>query len=395
MIPSAQEEFIGKVTAESYASFKAILESTMDLDIQYRVCEMPIFVSDEFRRKMEDAAIAIVEECVSPAMMMRTEHTLHDRYRVPNEAARPLYSVVDFAVTQEDDGTFTPKLIELQGFPSLFGYQFLFAETMRTRYDLLHLRSSFSNLTPADYLNALRHSVFADVDPNEVVLLEVDPDKQKTRTDFVCMEQLIGLRTVNIRNVYQRGNGLVHIDSSGTETSLRRIFNRAIIDELDDMNVDLHFRWSELTDVEWAGHPNWYFRMSKFVMPFLTHPSVPRTVGLDTLQQLPENLSNYVLKPLYAFAGKGVNVSPTISDVEAIPDADKANWILQEKVTYASCIATPHGPNKVEIRVMLIWDDTMARPLPVMSLARTGRGAMMGARYNMEPWTGSSGCLFA
>lgn len=395
MIPSLQEAFIAKVTPESYASVKAILESTMDLTIPYRVCEMPIFVSREFRQELEDAAVAIVEECVSPAMMQQTASTLQDRYNVPNEAARPLFSVVDFAVTQDASGTFRPKLIELQGFPSLFGYQFLFAETMRQRYDLLEMHSTFSNLSQADYLDLLRRSIFSTVDPQEVALLEVDPEQQKTRTDFVCMEQLIGLQTVNIRHVRQRGGGLVYTDAHGKERPLRRIFNRAIIDELDDMQVDLAFRWNELTDVEWAGHPNWYFRMSKFVMPFLRHRSVPMTATLDTIFEVPSDLSRYVLKPLYAFAGKGVNVSPTLEDLDAVPPSEYRNWILQKKVDYAPCIATPYGPNKVEIRVMLVWEDNAPRPLPAMSLARTGRGAMMGARYNTEPWTGSSGCLFA
>lgn len=395
MMPDVQAAFINKVTPESYASVRSILESTMDLEIKYRVCEMPIFVSQEFRRQLEESAAAIVEECVTPQMIERTEQTLADRYRVPNESPRPLFSVVDFAVTQNEQGDFEPKLIELQGFPSLFGYQFLYAETMRSRYDLLDMRSTFSNLTQGNYLDILRRSVFADIDPAEVALVEIDPADQKTRTDFVCMQNLIGLRTVNIRDVYQRGNALVHRSEHGREIPLRRVFNRAIIDELDDMNVDLHFRWNELTDVDWAGHPNWYFRMSKYVMPWLHHQSVPTTATLDTFDEMPADLSNWVLKPLYAFAGKGVNVSPTHDDIASIPTHEQPNWILQKKVTYAPCIATPFGPNRVEIRVMLIWEDSSPRPLPVMSLARTGRGAMMGARYNTEPWTGSSGCLFA
>ena len=101
-----------------------------------------------------------------------------------------------------------------------------------------------------------------------------------------------------------------------------------------------------------------------------------------------------MLKPLYSFAGKGVNVAPTLRDIEAVPAEQRAHWILQEKIDYASCLPTPHGNNKVEIRVMLLWFPDADKPMPVIAMARTGRAAMMGARYNMDPWTGSSGCLF-
>lgn len=394
MRPDLQRAFIERVSAESYERFKQDLNDHLGLKIEYRVCEMPIFVSHEFRTEMEQAAVEIIKQCVSPSVYQHSESAMQDRYRVRNENDRPLFSVVDFAVCPDADGAFTPRVIELQGFPSLLGYQYLFAARMKDAYGIEDSTPFMGEIADEDtYLEFLRQAIFADADPSECALVEVDPLKQKTRPDFVALEKLIGLQTVNIRDVRKEGRSLV-VEENGTTRPLRRIFNRAIVDELDDLGVDLRFAWGDDLDVEWAGHPNWYFRISKHCLPYLDHPTVPKTHFLNTLTQLPEDLSAFVLKPLYAFAGKGVVIGPTLDDINAIPIEQRDQWVLQERVTYAECIATPHGDNKVEIRLMMIWLPEMEDPLPVMSLARTGRGAMMGARFNMDPWTGSSGCLF-
>lgn len=394
MRPDLQQQFVSLVTDKKHESFLNDLERDLGLKIEYRICEMPIFVSNEMRQQLETAAVEILEQCVSPENLERTRSTLQPRYNVPNESAVPLFSVVDFAITRDASGKYQPKLIELQGFPSLFGYQYEFASRMIKTYGLEDCSPFFGGIDAAAYVRLLSEAIFAGHDPGQVALVEIDPHLQKTRPDFVAMNHLIGLQTVNIRDVVKHEKGLAFRRDDGTLQPLRRIFNRAIIDELDDIGVELNFAWSEDLEVEWAGHPNWYFRISKYLLPYLDHPTVPKAYVVGDLAEVPSDLENYVLKPLYAFAGKGVNVSPTQADVLAIPADERDGWILQEKVSYAACIATPFGDNFVEIRVMLIWFDGAERPLPVMSLARSGRGAMMGARYNTAPWTGSSGCLF-
>lgn len=394
MRPDLQRAFIERVSAESYERFKSELNDYLGLKIEYRVCEMPIFVSHEFREQMEQAAIEIIKQCISPSVYDHSEAAMQERYRVRKENDRPLFSVVDFAVCPDGEGGFTPRVIELQGFPSLFGYQYLYAARMKDAYSIDESTPFMGGIADeATYLEFLRQAIVADAEPSACALVEVDPLKQKTRPDFVALEKLIGLHTVNIRDVRKDGRRLV-VDENGSARPLQRIFNRAIVDELDDLGVSLNFAWSDDLDVEWAGHPNWYFRISKHCLPYLDHPTVPKTHFLNTLAQLPEDLSAYVLKPLYAFAGKGVVIGPTLDDINAIPLDQRDQWVLQERVTYAECVATPHGDNKVEIRLMMIWLPEMEDPVPVMSLARTGRGAMMGARYNTDPWTGSSGCLF-
>jgi len=394
MRPDLQRAFAERVSESSHTAFTRDLDAWLGMHIAFRVCEMPIFVSHTFRRTLEDAAIAIVEQCIRPTYLARTDRTLTPATTVRGENDRPLFSVVDFAVCRDASGAFVPKLIELQGFPSLFGYQYLFASRMREVYGLTETTPFFADLDHDRYIGLLRSSIMAGHDPNEVALVEIDPESQKTRTDFIALEKLIGLRTVNIRDIWQDGRKLFYKASDGTWHQLRRIFNRAIIDELDDMGVVLPFQWNDDLDVEWAGHPNWYFRISKYSLPYLRHESVPNTMFLNECTELPEDLDRYVLKPLYSFAGKGVVVGPQRSDVDGIPTEHRSQWILQERVVYDPCVYTPHGDNKVEIRVMLIWPEDRDRPIPVMSLARTGRGALMGARYNTDPWTGSSGCLF-
>lgn len=396
MRPDLQRRFNSGVSPESHAALITDLESQLGLKIEFRICEMPIFISGELAGEMSRAAQELVEECLSPENRVRSASTLQQRYTVPNESTRPLFSVVDFAVTMDEHGVYRPRLIELQGFPSLFGYQQLLAESFIGHYHLDAVTPFLSGIDKARYTELLATSIFGSHDPAEVALVEIDPDTQKTRPDFVAMERLIGLQSVNIRNVVRDGKGLAFTDSSGRLRPLKRIFNRAIIDELDDLGVELNFSWNDELDVEWAGHPNWYFRISKFLLPYLKHPTVPRSIVVAERHAWNEDvLQRSVLKPLYAFAGKGVNVAPTMADIEAIPHEELSEWILQERVHYAPCVPTPEGDNFVEIRIMLIWPDTETRPVPVMTLARTGRGALMGARYNVIPWTGSSGCLIA
>ncbi|CAN5528516.1 hypothetical protein BH10BAC6_BH10BAC6_15960 [soil metagenome] len=394
MRPDLQKAFIDKVTDERYEAFRSALNRELGLEVRFRVCEMPIFVSASFRRQLEDAAVEIIRQCTTPEYLAQTAPTLDAKHTVPNETPRPLFSVVDFAVCEDGMGGFQPRLIELQGFPSLLGYQYLYASRLRDAYDVENTTPFFSSLTDERYLEILRTAIFAGQDPSACALVEWDPLHQKTRPDFVAMEQLIGLQTVDIRHLRKRGREVWVENGTTPPFRLRRIFNRAIIDELKDVGAELHFEWTDDLDVEWAGHPNWYFRISKYSMPFLTHETVPSTRFLNTIAVLPDNLERFVLKPLYSFAGKGVIVSPTLADIEAVPSDQHHLWILQERVSYAECIATPYGMNKVEIRVMLIWPERNHLPIPVMSLARSGRGLLMGARYNVEPWTGSTGCLF-
>jgi len=222
--------------------------------------------------------------------------------------------------------------------------------------------------------------------------MEVHPEEQKTRPDFLLTEKLLGIRTVCITKIRQPGRQLFY-EENGQQVPIKRIYNRTIVDELERKGIDLPFDLTADLDVEWAGHPNWYFRMSKYSIPYLKHPSVPRTWFLDQLTEVPSDLENFVLKPLYSFAGLGVVIAPSRKDIDAIPAAKRADYILQERVNFTPVVETPYGATKVELRIMYIWLDELR---PVLSIVRMGRGLQMGVDHNKGmKWVGSSAALIS
>ncbi len=378
------------------AKHQALLESMhseLGHQIEFRVMEAPAFCSIDLRDRIATAAKELVVACTSPDYHRLSDRALPEKYTVPHESAKPNFAVVDFAVTAEN-GTYIPKLVELQGFPSLFGYQLFHAEHLRRAYGIsAEFTPFFQEMHRDDYLHLFDKVVVNGHHPDNVALLELDPLHQKTLPDFLATQRLIGVGATDVRMVKKVGNILWH-ERGGALQPIKRVYNRCIVDEMVESGAQIPFDWREELDVEWAGHPNWYFRMSKYSLPFLHHHSVPRTVFISELQSIPSDLDNYVLKPLYAFAGKGVNVNPTAADIEAIPEDQRSVWVLMEKIHYAECLPTPLGANKLEIRCMIMWPDDEASPTATINLVRSGRGAMMGARFNSEAWSGATTALF-
>jgi hypothetical protein len=253
------------------------------------------------------------------------------------------------------------------------------------------LQYFLSGLTADSYHQVLSNAILAGHDPEHVILMEIDPLEQKTLPDFLLTEFALGVPTVNITDVRKEGRQLVY-ERHGRKIPIRRIYNRAIVDELERKNLNLRFRFTDDLDVEWAGHPNWFFRMSKFSIPYLRHEAVPQTRFLSQVKGIPGDLDRYILKPLFSFAGLGVNIHPTPQDVAAIPPRERSQWILQERLDFTPVIETPHGATKAEIRIMYIWDKEL---LPVLVIMRLGRGAMMGVDHNKSmEWVGSSAALY-
>jgi len=289
-------------------------------------------------------------------------------------------------------GELQPKLVELQAFPSLYAYQPVLARTFVDVYGLDgKLRYLLSGLEPASYLKLLERAIVGDCAPENVILMEIDPEHQKTLPDFLLTEKLLGIRTVDIRAIKKDGSSL-YWELDGKRIPIHRIYNRAIVDELERKGVKLGFDFRDDLQVEWAGHPNWYFRISKYSIPYLKHPSVPKTWFLDQMQSVPEDLENYALKPLYSFAGLGVVIAPKKEDIAAVPPERRSQYILQERLHFEPVIETPHGGTKVEVRVMYVWVDELT---PVLTILRMGRGLMMGVDHNRNmEWVGSSAGLF-
>jgi hypothetical protein len=310
------------------------------------------------------------------------------QYRVPDEAPFPLFVQADFGL----DANLEPKLVEIQGFPSLYAYQPVLAECYRDAYELSpDLAALPDGMQLGQYHTLLRRAIVGDHDPVNVILLEIDPARQKTRCDFAVTEQLFGVRAVDIREVRKQGNRLWY-ERDGRLVPVERIYNRTIVDELERRAITLPFDFRDALQVEWAGHPNWFFRLSKFSLPYLRHPAAPHAEFLDRVTEVPDP-ARYVLKPLYSFAGLGVIVGPTKQDIDAIPPEKRSQYLLQERVDFVPVIDTPAGKSKIEVRMMYIWTDEMQA---ANTIIRMGRGAQMGVDFNKDlDWVGASAGFIA
>lgn len=375
MIPELRSRFNASFTRANYASFLDRLEQECGTRVAFRNCETPIFLDRALVAKMARYGEELIRQLVdNPEYRRRSDASLPARWAAPNEDDHPMFVQVDFGLTADLE----PKLVEIQGFPSLYAYQSVLGELHRSVYGLdPNLRFQMSG----DYANVLRSALLGGRQPHEVALLEIDPLEQKTLADFLVTRRDYGIRIVNVRDIRKDGRKLIAPDGP-----IERIYNRAIVDELERKDVQLGFDFRDELEVEWAGHPNWYFRISKFSIPYLRHVSVPRTLFLSELSRIPDDLENWVLKPLYSFAGLGVSVGPSREEVERV--ADPSQYILQERVDFAPLIETPYGPTKAEIRIMYIWTDELRA---VTNIVRMGRGKMMGVDHNkgME-WVGGT-----
>jgi len=301
----------------------------------------------------------------------------------------------DFGIVRGASGDWEPRLVEIQGFPSLYGFQLMLADAYRDVYGLdPSLGTLLGGLDETGYHEVLCEAVLGGRDPDEVVLLEIDPWEQKTLADFLITERICGIRTVDIQSVRKEGRTLFHV-VDGKAKPIVRIYNRTIADELIRRNIQLPFDFRDDLDVEWAGHPNWFFRLSKFSLPWLKHETVPGTWFLDQVRELPLRPEDLVLKPLFSFAGTGVTVGPTQEEIERIPEASRADYILQERVNFEATIDTPPGRAKAEVRVMYVFDERTGLLRPLNTIIRTGRGKMMGVDHNRDlDWVGASACFY-
>ncbi len=395
MIPSLREQFNRGFTPAKYQTFLRHIDENCGTHVQFRLSETPCFLPKSLIDRMARDGEELIRQLVdNPDYRAKSEEAVPDEFKAPNEAAHPMFVQVDFGLVRNSSGELQPKLVELQAFPSLYAYQGPLAQAYIDVYGLSALgplKYLLSGLEPGSYRDLLRRAIVGEHDPENVVLMEIHPQEQKTLPDFLLTERMLGVRTVDIVDIKKQGSRLYY-ERDSKRIPIYRIYNRAIVDELERKNVKLNFDWRDDLDVEWAGHPNWYFRISKFSIPYLRHPSVPKTWFLDKLDQIPPDLENYALKPLYSFAGLGVVIAPNKEDIAAIPPDKRPYYILQERMNFEPVIETPFGGTKAEVRVMYIWLDKLT---PVLTIIRMGRGLMMGVDHNKNmEWVGASAGLY-
>jgi hypothetical protein len=398
MIASLRKQFNTNFTPEKYQAFLKQVDGACGTRVQFRLCETPCFFPKSLLDRMAGDGEELIRQLVeSPEYHARSNASIPDEFRVPNEPDHPMFVQVDFGLVRDDAGELQPKLVELQAFPSLYAYQVTLAQSYLDVYGLNcfeggeGLQVFLGGLSERTYQELLRAAIVGTQDPENVILMEIRPQAQKTLPDFLLTEKMLGVHTVDIEAVRKEGRQLYY-NRDGRRVPIRRIYNRAIVDELQRKQVKLGFDWRDDLDVEWAGHPNWYFRISKFSIPYLRHPSVPKTCFLDRAETIPQDLQNYVLKPLYSFAGLGVVIAPKKADIEAIPADKRSDYILQERVNFEPIIETPLGPTKAEVRVMYVWQSELKA---VLTIIRMGRGLMMGVDHNKSmEWVGASAGLW-
>ncbi|MVM36898.1 hypothetical protein GO730_03140 [Spirosoma sp. HMF3257] len=396
MIQSVRQTYNQAFSPERYRAFLDKINADLPGQLDFRVAETPVFVPKVLTDKLLQACDDIVSVLTHDDFKKLTEKAIPAGQNVPNEDAHTQFLAVDFAVCKDDSGELTPQLIELQGFPSLYGFQPYVANLFRTTYPIPDNLSHLFNVdTNAEYLERLRQMIVGDCQPEEVILLEIYPEKQKTRIDFVLTEQALGVAPVCLTKIKKEGRSLFY-EKEGRQVRIRRIYNRLIFDDLQnfpDLKSDFHL--TDDVDVEWVGHPNWFFRISKYTLPLLKSPYIPASYYLSDLSEYPAVLDNYVLKPLFSFAGSGVKLNITSADLDAIPADQRDGYLLQRKVKYEPVIQSPDGLVKCEIRMLFIWPKGDASPTLLTNLSRLSRGEMIGVNFNKnKDWVGGSVCFF-
>jgi hypothetical protein len=391
MIPELRQAYNEAFTVERYAALQRWLDAEAGLHIAFRISETPVFVPPALTAELQRAATEVLDAVRDPAYLKAAARAVPAQYQVPGEDDHPVFLQVDLALAVGEDGAVVPRLIELQGFPSLYCFQWLLARGYRTHFDYpAVLTPYFAELDDDSYVAAMRQVIVGDADPRNVILLEIEPEEQKTRVDFAMTEKLLGVPTVGLADVAVRGRqAFYRRRTDAGEIPIRRIYNRVIFDDLERRGMAVPPLFRDDLDVEWVGHPNWFWKLSKFSLPFVHSPYAPPAHFLSALRELPPDLENYVLKPLFSFAGLGVEIGPAADRLRAIDRPE--DYILQRRIDYAPVIATPDDPAKVEVRMMYVWRD---RPVLVNNLVRMTKGRMVGVNFNHDrSWVGASVAL--
>jgi hypothetical protein len=395
MHKAARQQFNASFTEDKYAGFVSGIASDYPGQLDFRVAETPVFIPKELKERLASACDEIIETLLSPDFRIKTDRAVPADQNVPNENDHTSFLAIDFAICKNEAGELVPQLIELQGFPSLYGYQAYLSETFPKHFNFPdHFRYTLNTGTYADYVEKLKKLIVADEDPEQVILLEIYPERQKTRIDFAITEEMTGVKAVCYTRLIKEGRKLFY-EKDGRKIQVKRIYNRLIFDDLKNHpDLETSYHLTDDMDVVWVGHPNWFFRISKFALPFLKSRFVPETRFVsDYSGSFPANLENYVLKPLFSFAGSGVKIHVTEQMLKALPDPE--NYILQQKVVYEPVIQAPDGLVKCEVRMMYGWADDAAKPELMISLSRLSRGEMIGVDFNKNfTWVGGSACFF-
>ncbi len=395
MINHARTQFNASFSDDKYRAMLDQIAADYPGQLDFRVAETPVFCDRQLKIKLLSACNDLIDVIKAPNFKILTDAAIPPSLFVPNDGDHPNFIAIDFAITKDENNELSPQLIEIQGFPSLFGYQWYLGNQYRKNFEVADGLSPFFNrLTSESYITEMGKFLLGDEQPENVILLELFPEKQKTRLDFAITKKLWGIEPVCLTQIKQNGRE-IYYEKLGRKIPIKRIYNRVIFDDLQRNYPDLKtdFNYTQEIDAEWITNPNWFFRVSKFTMPLFKSKYVPKCSYVADLKEIPADLENYVLKPLFSFAGSGVQIDVTQADVEAV--RNRADYILQQKVDYEPVVSDVSGKLiKTEIRMLYIWPKGSPNPKLMTNLARLSRGKMIGVDYNKNfDWVGGS-CAF-
>ena len=391
MNPRIRKKFNEAYTDAKYQSYIQFIENVQAGPLQFRLAETPIFLDKAFATALLNAGNSICHQLIQPELIKQTDGAIPAYARTKNETVLPGCLVIDFAIAENEQKEIVPKLIELQGFPSLFAFELLHDEAFRQAYSIPSTHTAFFNqYTKEQYIAHFKKMVLGD-HHKHTVLLEIKPEHQKTKIDFYHTKTIVGLPIVCISEIFQK-DGQLYYTAEGKDIKIERIYNRMVFEELQQQEESIQEKWDLIRNtegLEWVTHPHHFFRFSKYSLPFLKGEAIPTTQFLHEIKEIPKNLDKYILKPLFSFAGQGVMIDLTEKIVSDIKDPE--HWILQEKVHYAPIIDTPTGATKAEIRLFYFWEETQQKYIATMNLARLSKGKMIGVNYNKTAtWVGGS-----
>lgn len=392
MVIEARNTYNNSFSTEKYNNLIAEIHAEFPGELDFRVAESPIFIGNDLKIKLLSACNDIISQIRKPDFLIKTDRAIPKNYQVPNENPHSDFLAIDFAICKDVYGNFEPQLIELQGFPSLFAYQSYLASKYKKHFEVQKGFSEYFNrMNTMNYLAEMEKFLMDGAKPENTILLEIFPEKQKTRLDFALTEKFWGIKPICISKIKKSGKDLYY-EQNGKKIGIERIYNRLIFDDLDRnfKNTKLEFDIREEINAQWISHPNWFYRISKFSLPLFSSPFIPNSSYVSDLKTIPEDLENYVLKPLFSFAGAGVKIDVKKEDLEGISNPE--DYLLQKKISYDPCIKDTNGAYiKSEIRMLYIWPKGSSQPKLVTNLARLSRGKMIGVDFNKDfDWVGGS-----
>jgi hypothetical protein len=418
MIADLREPFNANYQPAQYEALLRRLDFRAGTKVEFRVAETPAFLPLTMLEEMAEAGVRLTQRLLGwPEYLAAAQRSIPEMYRVAGRSDHPNFLTADFALVEAPSGELVPRLVEIQAFPSVFAYQAMLSEEYRRVFELPESLGIFlSGLSTEGFWTLFRDTVLGRHAAEHVVLTEVDPLHQKTLPDFLLTAEHLGIAVVDIASLVPKGDKLHYRNDQGELVPIHRIYNRAIADEMIGRNIQLPFRLTDPWDVEWAGHPNWYFLISKFAVPWLSAAGervVPPAAFLDDFLggegfarlraagvKLSEDeggdavFEDLLLKPLFSFAGKGIQFAPTRAELASIPYAERGNYLVQQRMHFVPTVQTPHGLTQAEIRILYMWPDG-GELTPALPLVRLGRGKMMGVDHNRnQEWVGASAAFW-